>query len=148
MASDERKEERFSLARKRRWRINRYAWPLTLIILLAVAGAIIHYSMNSYEHISAGLYVGYVGPAKCKECHKKQYASWKKTRMANTFEVLRPGEKAREKRLAGLDPNKDYTNDESCLPCHTTGYGFAGGFFFLEKKTENAGVPFGGFYGF
>ncbi|MBI5049756.1 MAG: cytochrome c family protein [Nitrospirae bacterium] len=71
---------------------------------------------------------GYVGAAKCKACHMKQYKAWEKTKMATSFENLKPGVKAAEKTKAKLDPNKDYTTDQKCLKCHTTGYGKSGGF--------------------
>jgi hypothetical protein len=32
------------------------------------------------------------------------------------------------KKAAGLDPAKDYTKDQECLPCHTVGYGKPGGY--------------------
>lgn len=120
-----------------RMKIPRYAWPITGVVVILVIGAIIYFFMGRYEHISQGRFVG---PGKCKECHKEQYASWKKTRMANSFDALRPGVNAREKRMAGLDPEKDYTHDETCLPCHTTGYGLVGGFISIEKTPEMAGV--------
>ncbi|MCG6534756.1 MAG: hypothetical protein L7F78_08720, partial [Syntrophales bacterium LBB04] len=59
---------------------------------------------------------------------------------ANSFDVLRPGEKSQEKKMAGLDPDQDYTRDEACLPCHTTGYGLVGGFVSLEQTPAMAGV--------
>ena len=70
----------------------------------------------------------YIGSKKCKICHLKEWKSWETTKMANSFEVLRPGERAEAKTNAGLDPEKDYTTDPTCLPCHTTGYGKSGGF--------------------
>ncbi len=62
----------------------------------------------------------YVGVKKCKMCHMKQYKSWSKTRMSKAFELLKPGVAAEAKKAAGVDPNKDYTADASCLGCHTT----------------------------
>ncbi len=82
----------------------------------------------------------YVGAAKCKVCHIKQYKSWEQTRMAQSFEVLRPGARAEEKKNAGLDPNADYTGDAECLPCHTTGYGLPGGFESLESTPDMVGI--------
>lgn len=70
----------------------------------------------------------YVGSKKCKICHSKQYRSWAKTRMAKTFDVLKPGEHAEAKTKLKFDPKKDYTKDVTCLPCHTTGYGLPGGY--------------------
>ena len=62
-----------------------------------------------------------VGAKKCKVCHIKIYKSWKDTGHAKAFEALNPGVKAEEKKNAGLDPEKDYTTDASCIACHTTG---------------------------
>ena len=42
----------------------------------------------------------YIGVKKCKACHIKQYKSWKKTGMANSFENLKPGVKADAKKKA------------------------------------------------
>jgi mono/diheme cytochrome c family protein len=82
----------------------------------------------------------YIGAKKCKACHIKQYKAWKKTKMANSFENLKPGVKAEAKKKAGLDPNKDYTTDENCLKCHTTGYGKPGGFKSLEETPKMINV--------
>ena len=82
----------------------------------------------------------YVGSKKCKMCHINQYKSWSATRIALTFDVLKPGEPAAVKKARGLDPDKDYTTDSDCLPCHTTGYGKPGGFVNVEKTLDLAGV--------
>lgn len=77
----------------------------------------------------------------------KQYKSWQKTTMADSFENLKAGMKAGEKTKAGLDPNKDYTHDESCVKCHTTGYGKPGGFTSIEETPDLAGVQCEGCHG-
>jgi len=92
---------------------------------------------RSHDHVFTGTYVG---PGVCRGCHEEQAASWMETRMAMTFEVLRPGVKRQEKETAGLDPDYDYTRDEECLPCHTTGYGLMGGFVSFKKTPDMAGV--------
>jgi hypothetical protein len=85
---------------------------------------------------SAGDAAEYIGAKKCKACHMKQYKAWKKTNMATSFENLKPGVKAEAKKKAGIDPSKDYTTDEKCLKCHTTGYGEPSGFkSFTETPT-------------
>ncbi len=82
----------------------------------------------------------YAGVKTCKKCHRKVWKSWKETPMARSFEILKPGERAEIKKEAGLDPEKDYTRDTKCLPCHTTGYGKPGGFVSLEKTPTMIGV--------
>ena len=53
----------------------------------------------------------YVGAAACV-CHADpMHATWQKTKHAHAFELL---------ELAGQEEN------ETCLPCHTTGYGHGG----------------------
>ncbi|OHE17047.1 MAG: hypothetical protein A2X96_08975 [Syntrophobacterales bacterium GWC2_56_13] len=117
--------------------VPKHALSITAAAVLVVICVIIYFHFYRYGHPSRGQFVG---PNVCKRCHEKQYASWKKTRMANSFDVLRPGEKAQEKRIAELDPDKDYTHDEICLRCHTTGYGLVGGFVSIEQTPEMAGV--------
>ncbi len=70
----------------------------------------------------------YTGSKKCKMCHIKVHKSWAKTKMGKAFDTLKPGERAEAKTKAGLDPQKDYTTDDSCLACHTTGFGKKGGY--------------------
>jgi mono/diheme cytochrome c family protein len=89
----------------------------------------------------------YIGAKKCKACHMKQYKSWSKTTMATSFENLKPGVKAEEKKKAGLDPEKDYTADADCLKCHTTGYGKPGGFTSLAETPKLINVQCEGCHG-
>ncbi len=96
--------------------------------------------------VAAGVSVGekaaikYVGSKKCKACHIKEYKSWEKTKMANAMDILKPSARPDAKKLAGLDPAKDYTSDPECLPCHTVGYSKEGGFVSMEKTPKLAGV--------
>ena len=82
----------------------------------------------------------YIGSKKCKVCHLKEHKSWSETKMTKAFDLLKPGERADAKKTAGLDPEKDYTTDTTCLPCHTTGYGKPGGFVDIETTPNLAGV--------
>ncbi len=82
----------------------------------------------------------YVGSKKCKMCHLKESKSWAETKMAKSLTILNPGERAEEKKAAGLDPGKDYTKDATCLPCHTTGYGKPGGYVDAESTPNLVGV--------
>lgn len=82
----------------------------------------------------------FTGTNNCKRCHRKVWRSWKKTPMAQSFTILLPGERAEMKSKAGLDPNKDYSKDATCLPCHTTGYGKAGGYTSKKDTPDLIGV--------
>jgi hypothetical protein len=75
----------------------------------------------------------YVGAASCKKCHLKQWRSWKDTRMAKAFELLKPNQAKEAKEKFKLDPAKDYTKEERCVRCHTTGYGEADGYPKVDK---------------
>ncbi len=82
----------------------------------------------------------YVGVSRCRACHLPQAKSWEQTKMAKVFELLKPGVAAEAKRTHKLDPDKDYTHDAVCLPCHVTGYGKPGGFESIEKTPGLVGV--------
>ena len=82
----------------------------------------------------------FAGVKTCKSCHRKVWKTWKETPMAKAFDILKPGERAEMKKKAGLDPDKDYTKDTTCLPCHTTGYGQPGGFVSVEKTPAMVGI--------
>ena len=82
----------------------------------------------------------YIGSNNCRKCHIKEWRSWSETKMAKAFDVLKPGERAEAKTKAGLDPNKDYTTDASCVKCHVTGFGKPGGFVDLKTTPELVGV--------
>ena len=82
----------------------------------------------------------YVGSKICKKCHLKQYKSWEATPMSQAFEILRPGNRAEAKTAAGLDVEKDYTTDATCLSCHTVGYGKPGGFVSETETPDRVGV--------
>lgn len=104
---------------------------ILMVSFIAALSLVISADVNAAE---------YVGAKKCKACHIKQYKSWKKTTMAQSFENLKPGVKAEAKKKAGVDPDKDYTADAGCLKCHTTGYGEPGGFTSIEETPKLAGV--------
>lgn len=104
------------------------------LALIAIVG-----SGGTISIVGAGEH-DYIGSKKCKMCHIKQYKSWAETNMAKAFDLLLPGARAEEKKAAGLDPDKDYTTDAECLPCHTTGYGQSGGFVDIATTPELAGV--------
>lgn len=81
----------------------------------------------------------YVGVKRCRVCHLAEARAWEQTKMAKVFDLLKPGVAAEAKKAHKLDPDKDYTKDATCLPCHTTGYG-KGGFQSLEATPDLAGV--------
>jgi formate-dependent nitrite reductase cytochrome c552 subunit len=93
--------------------------PAALVAFGCLAGAVRAEEAKAPE---------YAGAESCKKCHLKQYKSWKETKMAKAFDTLKPGEAKEAKEKWKLDPAKDYTQDEKCLTCHTTGYGKPGGY--------------------
>jgi len=82
---------------------------------------------------------GFVGAEGCK-CHRAEIADWEVSSHAGAFDLLKAGKKKSKKRKAGLDPEKDYTGDEKCLPCHVTGYLEDGGFAGMASTPAMAGV--------
>ncbi|HVS66558.1 MAG TPA: cytochrome c family protein [Thermoanaerobaculia bacterium] len=112
----------------RRWYLSSVAAACFALLLLPSA-----LSAAKGEH-------EFVGSTGCKKCHLKEWKSWAETKMANAFENLKPGVAADAKKKAGLDPSKDYTLDQTCVACHTTGYGKAGGFVSVEKTPDLVGV--------
>ena len=105
---------------------------IVLLVLWLALGLVLVSALSAAE--------SYVGSAKCRICHLQQYRSWQQTRMAQAYELLKPGVATDAKRAHKLDADKDYTHDSSCLPCHTTGYGKPGGFESIEKTPGLAGI--------
>lgn len=70
----------------------------------------------------------YEGYKRCGGCHKSQKDSWLTTEHADAFDALKPKADVKAKQKAKLDPEKDYTADEKCVGCHTTGYKQKGGY--------------------
>ena len=108
------------------------SFSITIVAVLGLLGAAVP-ARAAEGH-------AFVGANKCKMCHINEAKSWSQTKMANAFELLKPGVNAEAKKKAGLDSAKDYTKDVTCLPCHTTGYGKPGGFVDFATTPNLAGV--------
>jgi formate-dependent nitrite reductase cytochrome c552 subunit len=80
----------------------------------------------------------YVGTKKCKMCHLTEHKSWAKTKMGKAMETLMPGKAAETKAKFKLGAHTDYTKDETCLKCHTTGYGKPGGYTIPDPGNRRA----------
>lgn len=70
----------------------------------------------------------YEGKAVCIKCHDLQGETFEDTVHAKAFDSLKANVKSDVKKLAKLNPGQDYTQDENCIGCHTTGYGEPGGY--------------------
>ena len=105
-----------------------------------LAAFLLLFALLGLTNTGASAEHSYVGSKKCKVCHLAQHKSWEQTKMASAFTILKAGERAEAKKKPGLDPNKDYTHDATCLPCHVTGYGKPGGFKSVEETPDLAGV--------
>jgi hypothetical protein len=81
---------------------------------------------------NSGLTGKFVGSARCSLCHVNTHAKWSETLHAGALDTLEE---------AGEGTNA------ACLPCHTVGYGKAGGF--VDRATTNdlAGVGCEGCHG-
>lgn len=88
---------------------------------------------------SAAAVPKFVGVEGCK-CHKFEISDWEKSKHARAFELLGKGKKESKKKKAGLDPEKDYTQNEKCLKCHTTGFKQDGGFEDKASTPNMAGI--------
>jgi hypothetical protein len=109
----------------------RHVWAaVSVIAVVGVVGGIFgtRPTAQAEDAAPAAAKPAYAGSDSCKKCHFKQNASWKKTPMAQAFEVLKPDAAAEKKTAGGLDPKADYTKDVKCLKCHTTGYGTESGY--------------------
>lgn len=80
----------------------------------------------------------YAGTRSCKKCHTQHHREWKKHPHSEAFSLLQAGARTEAKTKAGLDPQKDYTQDVTCLPCHTTGYGKPGGYAIPDPNDKKA----------
>ncbi|MCH8879739.1 MAG: cytochrome c family protein [Planctomycetes bacterium] len=81
----------------------------------------------------------YVGSKSCKMCHSSvQHKTWTKTKMGQAFDTLKPGNAKEAKVKHNLNPEKDYTQDATCLKCHTTGFGHPGGYVIPDPKDKKA----------
>ena len=82
----------------------------------------------------------FVGTKACATCHKDEMQDWKRSAHGKTMEVLLAGKRAGPKHKAAVDPDKDYSKDEKCLKCHTTGFKKEGGFVDMNSTPDLAGV--------
>ena len=67
----------------------------------------------------------YTGYAVCVNCHDVEYDQWNTTAHAEAFASLK-------------GRSQDYNPE--CIPCHTTGFGYTGGFVMPDLTSEMAGV--------
>ena len=67
----------------------------------------------------------YVGSSTCSTCHASQDSQWNDTAHNDAFISL-------------FNSGQDYNKE--CIPCHTTGFGFTGGFIISDETPEMEGV--------
>jgi len=67
----------------------------------------------------------YVGPKKCKMCHKDIYEAWEKTGHAETFGVLTEEEQKKDEcitcHITGYDDEGELIANVTCEACHGPG---------------------------
>jgi len=99
---------------------------LTSLTLLLVLGA----HLQSWGNGQNGE-TFYVGSSACRDCHPEEYENFMTyAKKSTSFQSI-------EKQMKHLTPDEI----KQCYPCHTTGYGKAGGFISLEETPhlKNAG---------
>jgi len=67
----------------------------------------------------------YTGYGVCQQCHPDQTSHWQSTKHAEAFDVL-------------IQRGQDYNPE--CIPCHTTGFTYSGGFIMPGITSEMEGV--------
>ena len=82
----------------------------------------------------------YLGSKSCAGCHKAETQDWQRSVHGKAMEILVAGKRSGPKHKAELDPDKDYSKDEKCLKCHTTGFKKQGGFVDMTSTPDLAGV--------
>ena len=80
----------------------------------------------------------YVGSKRCRMCHSQWNKSWRKSAKGGSFELLKPRVSREDKVRVGLDPEKDYSIEATCLSCHTVGFGQPGGYAIPSAKDDKA----------
>jgi hypothetical protein len=104
-------------------RFSRWQLAVGLAVLALAVGSLLSMSFRGFliEEVLAGGQKPlaeppkgqkYTGAKACSACHFDQYLDWRQTKHAKAFDAL---------------PAR-YQNDESCLKCHTTGFGEETGF--------------------
>ncbi len=80
----------------------------------------------------------YVGPKKCKGCHKDVHASWLETKHAKAFDLLSDEEKKNEKCIvchtSGIDKKGVLIEGVTCEDCHGAGSDYKSAKIMSRKK--------------
>jgi len=100
------------------------SWPLDGKLLLTYQ-AYAHEAMMKALDAERTTGLDYQSSASCGQCHKKEYANWKKTAHSKAYATLQ-----KVKR----------TGDPSCVMCHTSGFGTKKGFYTYAKTRHLANV--------
>jgi hypothetical protein len=73
----------------------------------------------------------YVGNAKCKMCHMKQFKAWSETQHAKAWAGLKnadPKKAAEMSTALKVEIKGSPSTTDECVTCHVTGFQLAGGF--------------------
>lgn len=73
----------------------------------------------------------YVGSAKCKMCHMKQFKAWSETQHAKAWAGLKNADPTKAGEMATMlkiELKGSASTTDGCVTCHVTGFQLAGGF--------------------
>ncbi len=105
----------------------------TLLLILAVMFAFVSISLSAEEVTHK-----FVGPKKCKSCHKDIHTAWSETAHAKAFTKLSAEEQKDEKCIAchtsGIDKKGALIEGVTCEACHGAGGDYKSAKIMSKKK--------------
>ncbi len=110
---------------------------LLLGALLMVAAAMVSAADDAAKTEEAPAHQ-YVGPAKCKLCHKAEYTAWSETKHANAFAALSAEDQKKPEcvqcHITGTDEKGEVIDNVTCEACHGPGSDYKSPKIMSKKK--------------
>jgi len=111
---------------------------LSVVALALAAILLVAAVMASAEETKEAAKHEYVGPAKCKMCHKPEYTAWEATPHAKAFEALSAEEQKKEEcvgcHITGTDAKGEVITNVTCEACHGPGSDYKSPKIMSKKK--------------
>lgn len=113
-----------------------------VLAMVAVAGLLASLAAWAADEPKAEPKGDYVGAAKCKMCHSKEYKAWAETKHAHAFEALKNATPEQIKKMNDLLKTSvtSPAADDACVKCHVTGFGVKSSGYPNADSTKNAAL--------